>query len=248
VNPAATPAATATAIVTGAGSGIGRATALGLADAGYRVALVGRTEAKLTATAEMIEARASAAERAHVIAADLAEPDAARRVVDEVRDRFARIDALVNNAGVAELAPVDEHTRAMLQRMLAVNTVAVGELIILAWPVMASQTRLEGVASPAIVNVSTAGTRDPFPGFFGYAASKAAVESFVRSIANEAGDTGIRAFAVAPGATETPMLRSLFSEQVLPKSATAPPETVAEAIVDCVQGGRDAEIGRTLYL
>jgi NAD(P)-dependent dehydrogenase (short-subunit alcohol dehydrogenase family) len=67
------------------------------------------------------------------------------------------------------------------------------------------------------------GTIDPFPGFFGYAAAKAATNLMALSCANEGREFGIRAFAVAPGAVETAMLRSLFPESKLPSSQTMKP-------------------------
>ena len=97
-----------------------------------------------------------------------------------------------------------------------------------------------------MVNVSSMATQDPFPGFFAYAASKAALNLMARSCATEGREHGIRAFAVAPGAVETDMLRAAFGEDVIPREQTLDPDTVARVIVECVTGERDAQNGDTI--
>jgi NAD(P)-dependent dehydrogenase (short-subunit alcohol dehydrogenase family) len=94
------------AVVTGAGSGIGRAVALGLLEHGYSVVLAGRREEMLRATAD---ASGAARDRAIVVATDVADPASVRRLFDGVRDRFGRLDLLFNNAGVAPpRMPIEE--------------------------------------------------------------------------------------------------------------------------------------------
>ena len=89
-------------------------------------------------------------------------------------------------------------------------------------------------------------TIDPFPGLFVYAASKAALESFTRSIRNEAGPSRIRAFSIAPGAVETPLRRATFDEATIPRARTLEPEVIARVIVDCILGRREEDAGRVL--
>jgi len=94
------------AVVTGAGSGIGRAVALGLLEHGYTVVLAGRRAEMLQATAD---ASGAARDRAIVVATDVADPASVRRLFDGVRDRFGRLDLLFNNAGVApRRMPIEE--------------------------------------------------------------------------------------------------------------------------------------------
>ena len=86
-------------------------------------------------------------------------------------------------------------------------------------------------------------TLDPFPGLGVYAAAKAALESLTRSVVGEGGSRGIRAFSVATGAVETPMLRSLFSEKELPPEKALDPAEVAAIVLECIRGERDGEQG-----
>ena len=223
------------AIVTGAGSGIGRAVALALGEEGFRLALVGRNADKLQSTADSVP-------EALLIAADLSEPDAALVVVDKTLDKWGRVDVLVNNAGVAALVPIDETTDTLLDDTFAINTFAPIRLVASVWPVFRRQE------SGCVVNVSSIAVTDPFPGFSVYAASKGAVDALTRSVINEGRTHGIRAFSVAPGAVETPMLRENFSAQAIPPTATLDPRDVARVVVDCIQGRREADLGQTVLL
>ncbi|MEL6797046.1 MAG: SDR family oxidoreductase [Planctomycetota bacterium] len=234
----ADPNTTPVSIVTGASSGIGLATAKRLAEAGHHVVLVGRTEAKLHAAADAIETSAGTT----AITANVGDPDQARAIISHVADDMGRVDAIVNNAGAAPLLPIDETTDETLDHTFRVNALGPAALIAEAWPIFKSQH------SGRIVNVSTMGTQDPFPGFFAYAASKAALNLMTKSCANEGAEFGIRAFAIAPGAVETPMLRGLFDETMIPTDACLAPDDVAKVIVDCTLGVRDEDSGSIIWL
>jgi NAD(P)-dependent dehydrogenase (short-subunit alcohol dehydrogenase family) len=227
---------TPVAIVTGAGTGIGRATCLMLAEQGYALTLVGRREHKLEAVSDEID------QQTQVIAADLLEPSAASAIVSTAADRWGRIDCLVNNAGAVELAPIDQTADDLLQRTFEVNTFSPARLIAAAWPIFVGQER------GCVINVSSMATADPFPGLSVYAAAKSALESLTRSIVNEGRELGITAYTIAPGAVETPMLRSLWNEDDLPPSQAAAPDEIAQAIVDCVMGRRKEDVGATIRL
>lgn len=228
-------------IVTGAGSGIGRATAVRLAAKGHRLALVGRTFAKLVDAAKEIAAAHPGAV-VETIAADVGDPAAVHSVVPRVVARFGRIDLLVNAAGVAPLAPIEATDLGMLERTFAINTFGPALLIAAAWPILKRQR------SGCVVSVSTIGTSDPFAGFFAYAASKSALDSLTRSVAGEGRRLGIRAYAVNPGAVETPLLRSNFPEKVIPHERTISADSVAAVIVDCFDGARAEPSGTCIPL
>jgi NAD(P)-dependent dehydrogenase (short-subunit alcohol dehydrogenase family) len=232
--------AASVAIVTGAGSGIGRGAAGLLAAAGWRVALVGRGRAALERVAR--DAGSSAAERTLVLARDVGRPDDARAIVVETVARWGRLDALVSNAGTAPVRDIEATDEALLAEVFAVNAFGPALAIARAWPTFVRQR------SGVIVNVSSMAAVDPFPGFFVYAASKAAVASLVRSAAREGAAIGVRAYAVAPGAVETPMLRAIVSEDDLPRSATLDPAGVARVIVECVLGHRPEPSGSTILM
>ncbi|MBM4113035.1 MAG: SDR family oxidoreductase [Phycisphaerae bacterium] len=237
--PAARPRTPLASIVTGAGSGIGRATALRLAERGHRLTLAGRTERTLHDTLDRVRELGA---DAMMVVADVSEIEQANRVVDETIERFDRLDALVNAAGVAPLLPIERTTKSILDETFAINAFGPAFLIVRAWPIFRRQK------SGCVVNVSTIGTSDPFPGFFAYAASKSALDSFTRSCAREGRSMGIRAFCVNPGAVETPLLRKIFPEHQLPREKALRPEAVADVIVECIEGSRDHEHGRTIEL
>lgn len=228
------------AIVTGAGSGIGRAVTEILAGAGWRVALAGRGRSALECVAHATGS--SATKRTLVLAKDVGRPDDARAIVDETVAQWGRLDAIVNNAGTAPMRDVAATDEALLAEVFAVNTFGPAIIVARAWPILARQR------SGVIVNVSSMAAVDPFPGFFVYAASKAAVASLVRSAAKEGEAIGVRAYAVAPGAVETTMLRAIVSEGDLPRSATLDPADVAGVIVDCVLGRRAEPSGSTIEM
>ena len=230
------PTTSPVAIVTGAGSGIGREVALLMAGAGYRLVLVGRRQDALESTA------GAAGTEARCISADLADARAADLVVDGALKAWDRVDALINNAGVVSISSIDQTTEDLLDRTFAVNTFAPARLVARLWSVFVCRQ------GGCVVNISSRATTDPFPGLWAYAAAKSALESLTRSIANEGRSHGIRAFAIAPGVVETPMLRSLWTEQEILTGQTLHPREVAEVVLDCVLGRRDEEVGRTIQM
>ncbi len=235
---------TPVAIITGAGSGIGRATAIMLAQRGYALVIMGRTRQDLTETASLT----GAAERVEVVGGDVADPFQCKHVVARAVERFGRLDALINNAGLATLKPIDQTPPEVIEQSFRVNALGPALTIHHAWPVFKAQ-KAKGDAvkpGPCVVNISTMGTIDPFPGFFAYAAAKAGVNLMARSCAKEGRSIGVRAFAVAPGAVETPMLRSLFDTRAVPAAACLAPEDIAGVVVDCVGGVFDARNGETI--
>jgi len=227
-------------IVTGAGSGIGRATARMLAELGHHVVLVGRTERKLADASD--EVRVVGSGDVMLVTADVADADQAAGVVDQAIERFGRVDNLVNAAGVAPLAPIEKTGEEILEQCFFINAFGPAFLIVRCWPHFRRQK------SGCVVNVSTIGVMDPFPGFFAYAASKSALDSFTRSVAREGRSIGVRAFCVNPGAVETPLLRTNFPEKVIPPERALRPEAVAGVIVECVTGRRAHEHGQSIAL
>ena len=151
------------AIITGAGSGIGRAAAIDLSGSGYAVVLAGRRVSQLEETGERISGPWLS------IGTDVAQPADVANLIDTTVGRYGRLDALINNAGLAPLLDIDETTPEVIERVYSVNAMGTANAIARAWPIFLRQKR------GCIVNVSTMGTEDPFPGFFAYASSKASV-------------------------------------------------------------------------
>ncbi|MBX3389546.1 MAG: SDR family oxidoreductase [Phycisphaeraceae bacterium] len=223
------------AILTGAGSGIGLETARILHAAGFRLMLVGRDRRKLEATAEECPDAA-------IHSADMANSNAVEGMIADAATRFGRIDVLINNAGWTLLKPISEHSAEDIDHIFRLN--AIGPCVAIARAI----PHIVASGGGCIVNVASMAVVNPFPGLFAYAAAKASMSLMVKSIVNEEGRHGVRAFAIAPGAVETPLLRSLFAEHTLPRRRALAPETVANVILECIQGKRDAENGGTILL
>ena len=212
-------------LITGGSSGIGLSTAKYFASQGYQVAICGRSEQRL-ADAFSILAGETSEQNILTTSVDLNEIQQAKELVNQVVERFGKLDALVNNAALAPLSPVENVKEEDFEAITNVNIRSVFYLTQSAWSVMANQK--QGV----IVNVSSMAAVDPFPGFSLYGASKAWLELWTKALAVEGADKGIRVYAVRPGAVETPLLRGLFPD--FPPEQCVHPDEIASIIWNCV--------------
>ena len=193
------------ALVTGAGSGIGRASALAFAAEGARVAVVDLDMGAALATAEQIEKTGAPAV---AIRADVSKAADNRSAVDQTADRWGRLDVFFANAGVPQFpTPVEDVDESTLDRILAVNVKGVFLGAQSALRVMKRQK--SGVF---LITASTSAIR-PRPGVQAYSASKGAVVTLAKSLALEAAPFGVRVVAIAPVATETPMLATFMGKR-----------------------------------
>ncbi|WP_428389702.1 SDR family NAD(P)-dependent oxidoreductase [Mucisphaera sp.] len=213
-------------IITGAGSGVGRDTACLMAEAGFRTTLISRTEEKLQATRALIEEEVDSPPESLILPLDLSSPEACQQAVDKTVDHFGRIDAIANCAGDAPLQPIEKITPDIVNHCLAINLNSVIFLTQAAWPHFRKQK------AGAISSVSSMASIDPFKGFNVYAAAKAGVNLFTKAAADEGQRMNITAFAIAPGAIETPMLRANFSEKAIPADNALDPMVVAGIVRD----------------
>jgi NAD(P)-dependent dehydrogenase (short-subunit alcohol dehydrogenase family) len=193
-----------TALVTGASRGIGRATAIALADAGARVLVhYGKSQNEANSLVENIRTNGGKAE---AVGADLAAPEAASELATSVRNLVGdRLDIVVANAGISKAARMEDHTIADFDNLFATNVRAPFFLVQQLLPLL-------GEGSSIIVTTSLAARVSPgSPGQAGapslpaYAATKGALETLVRHWASLLGSRGIRVNAVAPGVIETDM-------------------------------------------
>jgi NAD(P)-dependent dehydrogenase (short-subunit alcohol dehydrogenase family) len=179
------------ALVTGGSTGIGAAVAGQLAQAGAKVLITGRHEDTL---------RASASRHPNIayVVADIARPADAARSVEEAKSRFGKLDILINNAAIAEIAPLADATAAHVRRTFEINVEGLIETTRLALPLIKQ-------SKGSIVNVTTIIADEPFANMSVYCASKAAVLALTRAWAQELAAEGVRVNAVSPGPIETPL-------------------------------------------
>jgi NAD(P)-dependent dehydrogenase (short-subunit alcohol dehydrogenase family) len=183
-------------IVTGASSGIGAATATALANAGASVVLVGRREDALKAQADVV---AEAGGDALAVPADMAEPDSPARIAAACRERFGRIDGIVNNAAVVRHQPLGDWGTEDFDLHLATNVRGPYFLIQAAVPDLA--------ASPvkSVVNIGSSSGAIHLSGQSVYGMTKAALNYLTVSLAGELAPSGIRVNCIGPGPIDTPI-------------------------------------------
>lgn len=188
-------------LITGSSRGVGRACALAFAQAGARVAV------HYTQDAEAAQRTlADLAGSGHVLLqADLADPQAARALVQQAHDALGQLDVLVNNAGIFLPHALDqlpfEAWLAVWQRTLAVNLTAAAACAYTAAEYMRPKGRGK------IINIGSRGGYRGEPGQPGYGASKAGLHAMSQSMAQALGAYGITVHAIAPGFIETAMVR-----------------------------------------
>jgi enoyl-[acyl-carrier protein] reductase III len=222
------PLAGKAALVTGAARGIGRATALKLASAGCDV-VVNYYNSHDEAEALCTEIRAMG-RRACTAQGSVGDPDSVDELFAELRKHFDRVDILVSNAATGVLKPTLEMTLKHWRWCLETNALALNLLAQRAVPMMVSGAR--------IVAMSSLGASRAIPNYGFIAASKAALESLVRALAQELGPRGIRVNAVNAGVVDTDALRyfpnreqllASFAERA-PAGPVLTPQDVANAV------------------
>jgi short-subunit dehydrogenase len=188
------------AIVTGASRGIGRAIAATLAAEGYDLTITARKPEPLAATAEALRDAGVSVEHA---AANLVDEQAIKQVVDRHRERFGRLDVLVNNAGVGFGAAATEHQTKFVDMQLDVNI----RSIILFYRESIDLLRQAGAEhrNALVVNMASMAGRSPQPWLSVYSATKAAVMAYTRAMNAELNNDGVKSVAFCPGFVDTDM-------------------------------------------
>jgi len=191
------------ALVTGASRGIGRACALGLAQAGADVALVARTEDDLRKVAAEIEA---AGRKAFVRPADLAHPDECEAIVADAQQALGTIDVLLYAAAINLRAPAEEVLLDQIQETFEVNAKSAFAIS------QAIGRRLLAEEKPgSLIYIASLMSRGARPTTIPYGISKMALGGIIRGLATEWASKGIRVNAIAPGYVRTEMTRPLYT-------------------------------------
>jgi 3-oxoacyl-[acyl-carrier protein] reductase len=220
------------AVVTGASSGIGRQTAIRLAQAGGTVILGDIDKVGLAATAETVgESNGGAITQA----TDVSSRQSVQSLADVAMAVTGQIDVWVNSAGILQVAPITSIDETALDDVLRVNLKGV------VWGSQAAATAMSRAGRGSIINIASGGGEVAAPNISIYAMSKAAVIMFTRSLACEHGSDGVRANAIAPGFIDTPLTAYSYTgkdgvideearEQVLAsRSKTSPLGIVGQA-------------------
>jgi NAD(P)-dependent dehydrogenase (short-subunit alcohol dehydrogenase family) len=217
-------------VVTGGARGLGRAIVRALTVRGASVAILDRDAAGAVVTAEET---VTAGGVAAGFACDVADAGSVDTAVAAVTERFCRVDALVNNAGILTKRTLQEETAQTWDETLAVN---------LRGPFLCTQkfgALMCAQGHGAIVNIASIGGTVPTVGAGAYCASKAGILALTRQTALEWGDRGVRANAVSPGYMHTPMTGDRYAvpglkeqrAKMVPLGRIADPSEVASAVV-----------------
>jgi NAD(P)-dependent dehydrogenase (short-subunit alcohol dehydrogenase family)/thioester reductase-like protein len=211
-------------LITGASSGIGKAAAMKVAEAGGTVLLVARTPEKLELTRDQI---LSGGGVAYIHPCDLSDFDEIDRMADEVLAEHGHVDVLVNNAGrsIRRSIALSYDRPHDFERTMQLNYLGAVRLILKLLPVMRERK------SGQIVNVSSIGVQTNMPRFSAYVASKAALDAFSRCIASEIVDDGVHVTTIHMPLVRTPMIAPTKMYDRFP---TITPEEAADMISEAI--------------
>ena len=211
------------AIVTGASRGIGLAIAEALGEQGYGLTIAARRPEPLERTAE--ELRGKRFEVEHV-AANVADEEGIRSVVDRHRERYGRLDVLVNNAGLGIGAAVADQQTKYVDLQVDVNLRA----MILFYRECTAMLRAAGAEhrNALVVNMSSLSGKSGQPWLSVYSATKAAVVAYTQAMNKELNSDGVKSVALCPGFVDTDM--SDFIKESVGAAEMMRPEDVAEAV------------------
>jgi glucose 1-dehydrogenase len=244
------------ALVTGANSGIGRAVALALGQAGADVVVNYVT--RPDAAEQVVQQIRSAGTNAYAHLADVSREDQVQEMFRQMVERLGRIDILVNNAGLQRDSPFQEMTLAQWKTVLDVNLT--GQFLCAREAVrhFLKVGVVDGVSCSAgkIVCMSSVHQEIPWGGHVNYAASKGGIMMMMQSIAQEVAPHRIRVNSIAPGAIRTPINTSAWQTQdaydrlmtLVPYKRIGEPIDIARAAVWLASDESDYVVGATMFV
>jgi short-subunit dehydrogenase len=211
------------AIVTGASRGIGLALAETLAEAGYGLTISARKPERLEQTAQELQGKGYEVEH---VPANMASEEAIQKVVQRHRERFGRLDVLVNNAGVGIGAAAGEHQTKHIDMQLGVNLRA----IVLFYRECMDLLRTAGGEhhNALVVNLASIAGKSPAAWLSVYSATKAAVVAYTQAMNKELNGDGIKSVAFCPGFVDTDMTD--FVKESVPPEEMLKPSDIAAAL------------------
>lgn len=218
------------AVVTGGSRGIGRATAEAFLDEGASVIITASSPASAQKAVDSIKAERPDA-KIEGIAPNLTSEKEMREAYTDIYARYGKLDIVVNNAGVSDSTPFSKYTEEAFDKIMDLNVKGVFNSCLAAVDFMKEQ------GSGVILNTSSMVSRYGQPSGIIYPTSKFAVNGFTLSLARELGPCGIRVNAVAPGITETDMMKAVPKSVIDPLIAQIPlrrlgqPKDIANAFV-----------------
>jgi NAD(P)-dependent dehydrogenase (short-subunit alcohol dehydrogenase family) len=213
------------ALITGGSSGIGLAIARALGEDGFAVTVAARRPDKLEQAATGLR---EAGIDVHHVAANMREEEDIKRMVSEHRERFGRMDVLVNNAGVGIGGPIEGYSTKFLDMQLDVNLRSVHLTTRESIPMLKAAGADGGAL---IVNTASIAGKRPQGGLGPYSATKAAVIALSESMQAELGGDGVRCTAICPALVDTAMTE--WARERVPTDEMIRPEDIAE-IVRCL--------------
>ena len=235
------------AVITGSGRGIGRGIALGFAEMGADIVVAEMDEETAQTTADEIREKGRKAE---VVLADVRESGQVDNVVRQTVDRFGRIDILVNNAGGmfrSEVAKISEKGWDAIIRANLKSTFLCSKAV--------SAVMMDMKTRGSIINIASVNALAGTPGSAAYAAAKAGIVNFTKSLAIELAPNGIRVNAIAPGVIATPGTEQWMTPerdaaliQTIPLSRRGKPEDIAGAAIYLASDYADYVTGETILV
>lgn len=220
-------------LITGAGSGIGKATALAFAQAGMPLVLVGRTQSKLESVAQ---AAIDYGVEVKTAAIDLAYPEQVRERMSAISDDCGPIDVLINNAGMGYTGTLADTPLTDWQRVIDLNLTSVFQCVQGILPGMRQRQR------GTIINMASIAAHQTFPNWGAYCVSKFGLLAFSKTLAAEERAHGIRVMTLSPGSVNTGIWDTDTVQADFDRSQMLTPEIVAQTLLYAVQMPQNAVI------